>query len=107
LLQQESRNRMRGQDVYDIYYILKNFEPPTEEAKAKILKALIDKSASRNLVASKQSMSNPEIKKRAESSYENLKNDIYDELPKYEIAYRHLKNFYENLPWYSEDHPEF
>lgn len=106
LLQQESRNRMRGQDVYDVYYILKNFEAPTEEAKAKILKALIDKSASRNLIASKQSMSNPEIKKRAESSYEDLKNDIYDELPEYEMAYRHLKIFYENLPWYSKDHPE-
>jgi predicted nucleotidyltransferase component of viral defense system len=99
LLQQEFRNRMRGQDVYDIYYVLTNFDPPTEEVKAKIVKAIIDKSASRNLSVSKKSMSNPEIKKRAYRYYDDLKNDIYGDLPDYETAYHYLKNFYEGLPW--------
>lgn len=49
ILQQEQRKRSRAQDVYDIYYILKNFEIPDEALKRDILETLIKKSISREL----------------------------------------------------------
>jgi hypothetical protein len=99
ILQQEQRNRRRSQDVYDIHYLLTNFDKPDDQEKEKILYALKQKSISRNLTVYQDSMGDPEIRKRSEVKYEDLKYDIYEGLPKFDEAYRLIQRFYENLPW--------
>lgn len=99
LLQQEVRNRSRSQDVYDIYHILTNFDFPSEPLKSEILKALIQKSKSRNINPNKNSLSAPEIKDRSQRKYKTIQHDIYGDLPEFEHAYAIIQEFYENLPW--------
>lgn len=99
ILQQEQRKRNRAQDVYDIYYILKNFEMPDEALKKDILEALIKKSTSRKLHVNKSSISDPDIIKRSEVKYKTLEHTIYGELPPFKMAYSFIQAFYEGLPW--------
>jgi hypothetical protein len=101
LLQQKKRNRWRSQDVYDLYYILKNFGHPDYDTKGKILDTLKKKSASRGILAVKESMSDPEIKDRSSKRYNHLSQKIYDDLPEFETAYKYIKSIYESLPWES------
>ncbi|WP_320043221.1 nucleotidyl transferase AbiEii/AbiGii toxin family protein [uncultured Desulfobacter sp.] len=99
ILQQEQRQRGRSQDVYDIYYVLTNFDEPDELTKLDILKAMIQKSESRNLKIDRTSMSDPKIIKRSENKYRALDHDIFEKLPPFQPTYDFIQNFYENLPW--------
>ncbi len=99
ILQQVQRQRNRSQDIYDIYYILKNFDIPDEETKLNILKAMIKKSESRHLQIDKYSMSDQEIRKRSEKKYQALDQTISEKLPPFQEAFEYIENFYENLPW--------
>ncbi len=100
ILQQEQRKRSRAQDVYDIYYILKNFDMPDETLKKDILETLIEKSISRKLYINKSSISDPDIVKRSEVKYKTLEYTIYEELPSFKVAYDFIQAFYESLPWH-------
>lgn len=99
LLQQKKRNRWRSQDVYDLYYIFKNFGPPDSITKRKILDTFKKKSESRSLRVFRKSMADPEIKARSAKDYNHLDKTIYDDLPDFEIAYQYIKTNYEDLPW--------
>jgi predicted nucleotidyltransferase component of viral defense system len=99
ILQQEARNRSRGQDVYDLYYILLNFGEPDDKLKEKILNAIKEKSISRKLDINHTSMASPEIKNRSQKKYASLELNIYEELPPFEETYSTVQKFYESLPW--------
>lgn len=100
LLQQEVRNRVRAQDLYDLYYILDVCSLSDDKAlSAIILKRLIEKSASRNLGVSAESMSNPEIRSRSAAGYKDLVSLVEEKLLPFEQVYDEVESYYRSLPW--------
>ncbi len=103
LLQQEKRNRIRRQDIYDLHYVLSD-HPLREDfvTKARILERLIAKAKSRNLVVSAESLSNPEIRRRSAAEYQTLADEIEGDLPPFDEVYGTVEIFYRSLPWGSQ-----
>ncbi len=100
LLQQEVRNRVRAQDLYDLYYILDVCSlEKDDKLKAHILLRLIEKSNSRNLVVSTESMGNKEIRRRSEEGYKSLPSLVEEELLDFDKIYYEIERFYRSLPW--------
>jgi hypothetical protein len=102
LLQQETRNRYRRQDIYDLYFLLKKYDKQTSSKKKKILASFIKKSESRGLSVNKESLASEEIKRRSQKEYALLQAEIEEELPDFEEAYEFVRKFYEALPWDSK-----
>ena len=97
LLQQEKRNRYRRQDIYDLNLLLTDFSTVADHAA--ILESLLAKSRSRGIHPSPDSLSNPEIRRRAEAEYGTLADEIEGELPAFAAAYDKIEHFYRSLPW--------
>lgn len=100
LLQQEVRRQIRPQDIYDLYFLL--YEHPLRDdasTKQQILRSLKEKAAARNLEVKKESMQNPEIIRRSEVQYDQLKILIVGELPPFSEVYAAMRVYYEGLPW--------
>ena len=97
LLQQVSRNRYRRQDVFDLAMLLERDVSDTE--KAAILHSFREKALSRNIEPSPESLSGPEVKRRAKADYHTLADEIEGELPDFETAYEKIDQFYRSLPW--------
>ena len=98
ILQQVKRNRFRRQDVYDIFFLLEEYSEPSDDEKQKIL-ALREKSDSRGVNVSKDSMSNKEVIERSKKLYHHLSSEVEGDLPDFEVAYTRVKELYESLPW--------
>ena len=99
LLQQEVRNRVRRQDAYDLFRVLKG-NPVTDEAlKGLIFDALKSKAASRGLTVQRESMANKEIIERSKKEYPQLADEILEDLPPFDEVYGFVRSFYESLPW--------
>ena len=100
LLQQEVRRQIRPHDIYDLYFLLNDY-PLRDDAstKQKILRSLKEKAAARNLEVEKESMQNPEIIRRSEVQYDQLKILIVGELPPFSEVYAAMRVYYEGLPW--------
>ena len=100
LLQQEVRNRIRRQDIYDLHFLLSD-HPLKDDAFAKlrILASLKEKSAARDLAVTKESLRNPEIMRRSRADYSSLQAEIEGELPPFDKIYDAVKAYYEKLPW--------
>ena len=97
LLQQESRNRYRRQDTYDLCLLLK---PPIDETeKQKILRSLIEKSRSRNIEPTRDALGQPEVRRRAMRDYPSLADEIPGELPNFDRSFDEILAFYHSLPW--------
>jgi predicted nucleotidyltransferase component of viral defense system len=100
LLQQEVRNRIRRQDIYDLHYILSDHPlRDNPQTKARILERLIEKSRIRNLPVDPEAMSNAEIRRRSEQEYLKLGHEIDGELPPFDLVYTMVEGFYRGLPW--------
>lgn len=100
VLQQEVRNRFRRQDIYDLHYLLSNHPSANNTVtKAKILSSLKEKACARNLEVGKESISNPEIIRRAKADYYSLVSEIEGDLPPFEEVYDSVKGYYESMPW--------
>lgn len=97
LLQQVVRNRYRRQDVFDLAMLIERRISGNE--RASILKSLIEKSASREMEIDRNSMDDPEVKRRAKADYHTLADEIEGELPDFEAAYDRIAAFYRSLPW--------
>jgi len=101
LLQQQVRDRMRGQDVYDLYHIF-TIHPDLVaeyETKKKILERLIEKSAIRNLSVSAESLANIDIRRRTEEDYKHRYSEIEEGLPAFNAIYENVEWYYRSLPW--------
>ena len=103
LLQQEVRNRVRRQDIYDLHYLLSEHpfrnDPLT---RAGILERLVAKARARDLEVSSGAMANPEIIRRSRAEYKNLASEIEGELPDFDRVYGVVEAFYRSLPWGQE-----
>ncbi len=99
LIQQESRNRIRRQDVYDLHLLLTTCTDITENEKEKILKSLIKKSESRGITVGKYMLSREQLISRSQKDYKQLASEIEGDLPPFKLSYSLVKKFYESLPW--------
>lgn len=98
LLQQEIRNRIRRQDAYDIYWLIKTGYLSTID-KADILAALRLKTSTRNMIIDEISILSPGLKERSKKEYETLAQEIEGELPQFEEVYSIISDYYCSLPW--------
>lgn len=85
LLQQESRDRYRRQDVFDLSK-LSELEISGDERHS-ILNSLIEKSRARGIEPRPNSIDNAELKRRAQADYHTLDDEIEGPLPEFETAY--------------------
>ena len=101
LLQQQIRDRMRGQDVYDLYHLF-TMHPDLvaeDETKRKILERLIEKSSIRSLSVSVESLSNTDIRRRTEEDYKKRYSEMEVGLPPFDTLYERVEEYYRSLPW--------
>jgi len=97
LLQQPSRDRFRRQDVYDLRWLI-NSEISDQE-RSLILESLKIKSQARQIVPNRDSLDDPEVKRRAEKDYPFLADEVPEELPDFQESYELVSAFYKSLPW--------
>lgn len=100
LLQQEERERYRGQDLYDLLYLLKNIPDQLDSVKAQILEALLESAESKGLKVNAESMRVGLIRAMTSREYSLLKDTVGDDrLVDFDRAYDELESFYRSLPW--------
>ena len=100
VLQQEVRNRLRRQDVYDLHLLLKSRnDSSAEKIKSHILHSLKEKAAARDLLVEKKSMRSSEIMRRSREEYALLEREIEGPLPDFDEAFEFIRSYYEALPW--------
>lgn len=99
IIQQETRNRFRRQDVYDLHFLLSKYPDISIPEKFKILKSFINKAVSRNITVDKSTLSRDGIIDRSRKDYNLLELEIDGKLPDFEDAYALVRAFYESLPW--------
>jgi hypothetical protein len=97
LLQQPERNRYRRQDVYDLAKLLAL--EINEGEKRLILTSLLEKSRSRGIEPTVDSLSDPEVRRRAQADYGTLADEVQEPLPDFASAYQALETFYRSLSW--------
>jgi predicted nucleotidyltransferase component of viral defense system len=97
LLQQESRNRYRRQDVYDLALLIEQTQFNAGE-KRHLLKVFLEKSHSRGIAPDQSSVSSPEVVGRARSEWDTLGLEL-GELPDFDERFEVVDRFYRSLPW--------
>lgn len=99
IVQQKTRNRIRRQDAFDIYWIIKNNYLKGNEIKNKILKSFIVKSNSKGVSVDQYILRDKDIIRRSRMEYDALANEIEANLPPFEYLYKIVQDYYESLPW--------
>lgn len=101
LLQQQVRDRMRGQDVYDLYHLFTLYPDLVTEGKIKqkIFERLVEKSAIRSISVSVESLANTEVRRRAKEDYQDRYSEIEKGLPPFDTLYEKVEEYYRSLPW--------
>ena len=97
LLQQESRNRNRRQDIYDLAYLIQEL-PPSRGERKEIFAALLEKAEARGITPTIESLSAPAVRKRAAEEWHTLALEI-SELPDFGPTFDRVERFYRSLPW--------
>ena len=99
MLQQSQRRRTRRQDLYDLYRLL---TPHVREDIAlcrAVLAALIEKSSRRELLVSRESLQQSDIRTRSKAEYHLLSAEIASDLPDFDEAYAAVQGYFEGMPW--------
>lgn len=103
ILQQVGRNRLRRQDIFDLYFLLNISSDFDEIEKCNILWSLMKKSRSRGLEPTIDSMDAPEIYERCKAEYPSLQDEVDGVLPDFDMIFAHVKAFYRSLDWGPDD----
>jgi hypothetical protein len=99
IIQQKTRNRNRRQDVFDIYWLIKNNLLIGNNIKNKILKSFLIKSDSKGLIVSNLILRDKDIIKHSKTEYASLAQEIDIDLPPFKEIYKIVQDYYESLPW--------
>ncbi|MGB4811048.1 MAG: nucleotidyl transferase AbiEii/AbiGii toxin family protein [Methylophilaceae bacterium] len=100
LLQQEMRKRYRGQDLYDLLYLIRRVPNQLQSLKPEILDALLVSAQSKELMLTVSSMGEGEIRAMTQHDYDLLQDTVAaGSLEKFDIAYEEVRRFYTSLPW--------
>jgi predicted nucleotidyltransferase component of viral defense system len=97
LMQQEKRNRYRRQDIYDLRFLLDSGISATQ--KKSVLENLITKAQARGIEPKRDSLDDPELRRRAEQEYATLADEIQGNLPDFDESFKLVRSFYRSLPW--------
>ena len=97
ILEQVTRNRYRRQDVYDLDWLIVRNEID-DGVQEQILAALRAKCQEHQIVPTRDSLDNPEIKKRAGAYWQTMEQEL-EEVPDFEGCFTRVSEFYRNLPW--------
>jgi len=103
LLQQESRNRERRQDIYDIILVEEQVGEFSSAEKLKIMCSLITKCRARGIEPDDSSIDSAELKKRAQAQYHTLADEIPGDLPDFDQLFAKAQKLYKSLPWELKD----
>lgn len=98
ILQQVIRNRTRRQDVFDISWLLDRYNPDSD-MQAAILQALITKGAERDIVPHTASLDDPEVRRRCQAEWEDMRLEVGRFLPDFDPTFEKVVAFYKALPW--------
>lgn len=96
-LQQEERDRERGRDLYDLWWVLKE-RSFTGMERERLLEIIRSKAASRGISVEQGSLARPELIQRAEKSFDALRLQV-DVLPEFAAVFAVVGGFWEQLPW--------
>lgn len=96
-LQQEKRNRVRRQDIYDLHLLLGKFSFDNDE-KQDILDLMIKKCNARDINPNQDSLQNDENIRRAKSEWKTMEVEMGD-LPDFDQCFAVANDFYRSLPW--------
>jgi hypothetical protein len=99
IVQQKTRNRIRRQDAFDIYWLIKNNHLEGRDVKNKILRSLNIKSDSKGVVVDQYILRDEDIIRRSQTDYDSLAQEIEVELPPFKNMYKIVQDYYESLPW--------
>lgn len=99
IIQQTIRNRNRRQDVFDIYWLLKNNFLEDDNLKKTVYESLIIKARTRGIILKRYALRNKETINRSSSEYHLLAQEISGDLPPFEVIYKKVRIYYEALPW--------
>ena len=99
IIQQKTRNRIRRQDAFDIYWIIKNNYLKGNDIKNKILRSFMVKSNSKGVRVEQYILRDKDIIKRSRMEYNELAQEIEVDLPPFKDIYKIVRDYYESLPW--------
>lgn len=101
IIQQPYRNRNRRQDIYDLNFLLSGIESLSDEELLHVLTAMYNKSKGRIPLAdiTSETLDRDDIKDMSRADYHLLVDEISEELPDFEVAYKAVQEFYKSLPW--------
>lgn len=95
----ERRDRVRRQDVYDIYSVIRQGYLASGEDKTILLATMRQKFAARDVPCECKVIEENEIRERCHQQYPYLADEIDGELPKFDVVFDLVKSFYLGLPW--------
>ena len=102
ILQQKPRNRTRGQDIYDICFLLSDYDDQLSsiETKNKILNLLKQKSIGRDIdeLLHINGLNDEDIKTRSKIGFKAIEPQLTT-TANFEDLYNQLNKFYQSLPW--------
>ena len=102
ILQQKPRNRTRGQDIYDICFLLSDYDDQLSsiETKNKILNLLKQKSIGRDIdeLLHINGLNDDDIKARSKIGFKAIEPQLTT-TANFEDLYNQLNKFYQSLPW--------
>lgn len=96
-LQQEERDRERGRDIYDLWWVLKD-RAFTDAERVRLLAVVRSKATSRGIDIDRDSLMRPELIQRAEQSFKSLCHQV-ETLPEFTAVFAVVKDFWALLPW--------
>lgn len=105
LIQQVSRDRLRRQDPYDLWFVLRHCASELADRRRRVLETLVQKCASRHLSIGPSTLTDPEIWRRAAAEYDQLSAEITGELPSFDQVRTEVCAYYASLPWPAADGP--
>lgn len=96
-LQQEERDRERGRDLYDLWWMLKE-RMFTDAELVRLLMVIRSKALSRGIEVDRDSLVRPELIRRAEQSFVSLQYQVKT-LPEFAAVFVVVRDFWGRLPW--------
>lgn len=93
------RDRVRRQEVYDVYSVIKRGYLATKDDRETLLSVMRQKFAARDVPCERDTIDEPEIARRSRKEYARLQEEIDGELPDFDHAFGVIRDFYVSLPW--------
>ncbi len=97
LLQQVVRERNRRQDVYDIAYLVEQLGESIDLDA--VLQSFLEKCRSREIEPTPDSISNPEVIRRAREDWDTMQLELQEPLPAFDDRFAVVETFYRSMPW--------